>query len=243
MPKKITIYHILLFLLILLMGILFYYYNHKYEHKLKSSSWVDTNLYPEAKLIFDQKHIIKDEVMNILDSNLWGIWSCDYRTTPQFTKMKYEEIIDRLNKSMGKIGSTKNKSAWRLFGLILNKKKLDTANFCPKTIDILTKSSNRILNAGFSLMEPKCYLGRHKDYNHSFYRLHIPIIIPKNNNKNPGTILNKNESNKSFAVLNVEDDYIIWKDNEYFMFDDTYYHNAWNNTNELRIVLLIDILK
>ena len=34
-----------------------------------------------------------------------------------------------------------------------------------------------------------------------------------------------------------------WNDNEYFIFDDTFDHQAWNYTKEKRIVLIIDIMR
>jgi aspartyl/asparaginyl beta-hydroxylase (cupin superfamily) len=241
MEKKLM-YILVVIVIIILLIICVCSYRY-YKKPLKSSSWIDPKLFPEAKEIFDQRDVIKKELMGILNSDQWGIWSYDYKTTPQFTRMSSKEILDRIDKSKGKIGSTKGKASWRLFGLILNEKILDTSKYCPETLRLLLSSSNRILNAGFSLMEPGCYIGRHRDYNHAFYRLHIPLIIPKNNNKYSKTIINKNESKKDLAVLNVEDDYIIWKDNEYFIFDDTFYHDAWNNTKEMRIVMLIDILK
>lgn len=181
------------------------------------------------------------ELINILDSDKWGIWSSDYTTTPIFTKMTEKQIIERIESNSGKINSTKEPS-WRLFGLILNKQILPNASLCPNTIKILQSCSSRILNAGFSVLEPKSYIGEHKDFNNKFYRLHIPLIIPKINNTISNSFIEKAQS-ESLCVLQVENDYRIWKDNEYFIFDDTCLHNAWNNTSDIRIVLLIDLLK
>ena len=91
-------------------------------------------------------------------------------------------------------------------------------------------------------MEPGCHIGEHKDFNNKFYRLHIPLIIPKINNEITESFVVKTQSEK-LCTLQVENDYRIWKNNEYFIFDDTCLHNAWNNTSDMRIVLLIDLLK
>ena len=217
-------------------------FNNNLNENLKMSGcWVSNNKFPEAQKIFDSKDIIIKELKTILDSDKWGVWSSDYNSTPIFTKMTDSEILSRIKSNSGKINSAKNPS-WRLFGLILNKNVLPDAELCPDTIKLLQSSSSRILNAGFSVLEPGCYIGEHKDYDNKFYRLHIPLIIPKKNNNIEQSFISKSQS-ENLCVLQVENDYRIWKDNEYFIFDDTCLHDAWNNTTDIRIVLLVDLLK
>lgn len=229
-------------IVIILFIIIFYNKKSKKEKVLVCSKcWVNNDNFPEAQLIFNKRHIIKKELINILNSDKWGIWSSDYTTTPIFTKMTDAEIISRIEEKQGKIKSTE-KPSWRLFSLILNKKELPNSKELPETMKLLKSSSNRILNAGFSVLEPKCYIGEHQDFNDKFYRLHIPLLIPKKNEEYINSFVSKEDSEK-LCVLQVENDYRIWKDDEYFIFDDTCIHNAWNNTNDIRIVLLIDLLK
>jgi hypothetical protein len=224
------------------------YYNNNYLHVCenfqslkKSKCWIPNNIFPESEKIFNSKEIILKDLQHVLDSDEWGIWSSDYNSTPIFTKMTDSEIVSRIKSNSGKINSSKNPS-WRLFPLILNKEILPTAKFCPNTMKILQLYSSKILNAGFSLLEPGCYIGEHRDFNNKFYRLHIPLIIPKINNTIQNSFITQTESD-NLCVLQVETDYRIWKENEYFIFDDTCLHNAWNNTRDIRIVLLVDLLK
>jgi aspartyl/asparaginyl beta-hydroxylase (cupin superfamily) len=227
-------------LLIIFLLIILIFYNNK-NNIVTSKCWISNNKYPEAQEIFNSRNIIKEELKNILNNDKWSIWSSDYKTTPIFTEMTDKEIKERMEKNYGKINST-NEPSWRLFGLILNGKILPNAKYCPNTIEILLKYSSKILNAGFSVLESGCYIGEHKDYNNKFYRLHIPLIIPKKNNKNNNSFITKEQSEK-LCVLQVENDYRIWKDDEYFIFDDTCIHNAWNNTKQNRIILIVDLLK
>lgn len=216
--------------------------NFTQKNTLKTSKcWINNQDFPEAEKIFNQRHIIKKELLDILNSDKWGIWSADYKTTPIFTEMTTEEIITRIEEKQGKINSTE-KPSWRLFGLILNKIELPNSKLCPNTVKLLKKSSKRILNAGFSVLEPGCYIGKHQDFNDKFYRLHIPLIIPKIN-KNIDDIFVSKEEAKKLCVLQVENDYRVWKDDDYFIFDDTCLHDAWNTSDEIRIVLLVDLLK
>ena len=211
--------------------------------KLKSKCWIDTKLFPEAKYIFENRNIIKKELENILNSNLWVQWLSDYKEAPSFTKMSHDDITNRIMASQGNINSAEDGS-WRLYPLILNQEILNqSADHCPETMKLLSKVSKRILNAGFSLLEPNSSTKPHVDYNNKFYRLHIPMIIPKNNQKLNNIILDKTCINKKLAVFQVEDEYRAWSNDNYFIFDDLCLHNAWNWTDENRIVLLIDLLK
>jgi hypothetical protein len=215
--------------------------NVKIDTFATSKCWVNNHDFPEAYKIFSERHIIKDELIKVLNSDKWGIWSSDYSTTPIFTKMTDEEIVSRIEKGQGKISST-DEPSWRLFSLILNKNELPNSKLCPETIKLLKNCSNKILNAGFSVLEPGCYIGEHQDFNDKFYRLHIPLLIPKTNEQIQNSFVTKEEADK-LCVLQVENDYKVWKENEYFIFDDTCLHNAWNNTKDIRIVLLVDLLK
>lgn len=208
------------------------------QEKPKSKCWIDNKLFPEAQKIFESKNTIVQDLIKILNSNEWSIWSSDYKTTPIFTLMSEKEIKSRLSESQGKINSSVVPS-WRLYGLILNKEVITKK--CANTINLLQKCSSRILNAGFSVLESGCEIGLHKDFNNKFYRLHIPLIIPKINSTY-NTFVNKTETTK-LCVMQVEQDYRVWKDNEYFIFDDTCLHNAFNNTKEIRIVLIVDLEK
>jgi len=236
---------ILVILIIIIIIIIYNFFHSNYIapfNNMKSKCWIDTSLFKESEKIFNSRNIIIKELNTILDSNKWGVWSSDYKKTPKFSEMNDMEILQHVEKNTGSINSDKNNPAWRLYGLILNKIPLENSKNCPETMKLLSKYSNRILNAGFSLLEPGSYIGSHHDDNNMFYRLHIPLITPTNNNIHSNTVIDQSTSKGELAVLQLENDYRIWKDSEYFIINDTCQHNAWNNTDQNRIVLLIDIL-
>ena len=71
-------------------------YNTITESFATSKCWVNTNEFSEAQKIFEQRDIIKKDLINILSSDKWGIWSSDYKSTPIFTKMTDSEIVSRI---------------------------------------------------------------------------------------------------------------------------------------------------
>jgi aspartyl/asparaginyl beta-hydroxylase (cupin superfamily) len=205
----------------------------------RSNGFIENNKYPIARQIYDQRYVVKKDLQEILNLNKWSIWSDDYNHTPVFTQMTENEIMSRISER-SYINSTK-KPAWRLFPLILNGKIIRNDDLCHNTLSILNNYKKHIVNAGFSLLEVGCHIGMHKDYDKSFYRLHIPLLIPKNNSNFDTFISESTAKNNNLAVLQVENDYRVWKEDDYFILDDTYDHDAWNNTDEPRVVLLVDI--
>ena len=179
------------------------------------------------KYVYDnRKIIIKEFYDNVLHSKTWSNWMEYDRiaNTPIFSKMSKQEILGRIKENHCEIG--KGKKSWKIFGLILYGDILkDNVSLCPKTMNILNKCPN-IVNAGFSCLEPGVITALHHDFNHEILRCHIPITIPYGD-----------------TAIKINNNIYKWNDDNYFIFDDTYDHQAWNFTNEIRIVLIIDILK
>ena len=96
--------------------------------------------------------------------------------TPIFTKMKHDEIMERIRQNENYLNSDNN--SWRIFGLILNEQISESnVELMPNTMKLLFNIPN-IINAGISCLEPHVKTLRHKDFNESFFRCHIPLYIP-----------------------------------------------------------------
>lgn len=220
---------ITLFIIIVLIIIICFcgQYGQKRNEQFNDNHIHDNNAYPEMKFVFDNRHtIIKEFYSHILHSNKWSNWM-EYdkiANTPIFSKMTHTEIINRMKKNSCEIN--KGKPSWKIFGLKLYGHDIkENVDMCPKTMSILNKCEG-IVNAGFSCLEPNVITALHHDFNHDILRCHIPIIIPSGN-----------------TAIKINNKIYKWKDNEYFIFDDTYDHQAWNYTDKIRIVLIVDIKK
>jgi aspartyl/asparaginyl beta-hydroxylase (cupin superfamily) len=121
--------------------------------------------------------------------------------------------------------SIENEKKWKVLVLkVFSKYNQKNCNLLPKTTKILKKHKN-IVNAMFSKMEPNSHIKRHRGVYNGLVRYHFGIKIP-------------NDKNNLFIIIN--DEKIHWKENESFIFDDTQYHEAVNNTKEDRLILMID---
>lgn len=188
------------------------------ESDFGSKGWVDPKMYEfEIRTLLRHRPAILKELNVILETNNWSTWGDRYHRTPQFTSMTHEDIKDSLHKQT----SLSNTQSWKLFGLILNREVLSTAAHCPRTMAVLRRFEDDIVNAGFSCLEAGATTKRHRDIDATFYRCHIPLIVPEGD-----------------CYLEVEGVKRKWK--QPLVFDDTMYHNAWNNTEKDRIILIVD---
>lgn len=98
---------------------------------------------------------------------------------------------------------------------------------CPETVSILEKIPG-MKTAFFSLLSPHKHIPAHKGIFKGLIRCHLGLIIPGN----PGD-----------CRMRIEKDNIFWEEGKAVVFDDTYEHEVWNNTEEVRVVLLLDVVR
>jgi len=207
-------------ILLVLLIIIFYLDN---TVSLDSKCWINIKT-PELDYVVQSTDKILHELKTVIPTNKWSKWA-EYdkiNETPIFTKLTTQEIINRIKENEGYLNS--GSSSWRLFGLILFGQKIESnAALCPFTTNLLLKIPY-IMNAGFSCLEPGVSTLLHRDYNDKIYRCHIPLIIPEGD-----------------CAIEVDNQIRKWIMGEYFIFNDTCYHKAWNNTGSNRYILIIDL--
>ena len=99
---------------------------------------------------------------------------------------------------------------------------------CPMTAKALEawppcELPNCAPTAMFSILEPKSRIPPHVGVNNCRLVVHIPLVIP------PGCGFRVGAETRE------------WKIGEAFVFDDTIDHEAWNNSDDWRAVLILDI--
>jgi len=99
---------------------------------------------------------------------------------------------------------------------------------CPRTVDILRDLPmcailNFAPNVVFSLLAPHTTIPAHSGDTNARLIVHLPLIVPPN------------------CRFRVGNDVREWKEGKAWVFDDTINHEAWNDSEELRVILMIDI--
>jgi len=115
---------------------------------------------------------------------------------------------------------------WKVFVLKWYDKPLENAKrLCPETTRILDKCED-VHAAMFSILEPGKYIPIHKGPSTVCLRYHLGLKIPKETDN---------------CYIEVNNQKFHWTEGGSMIFDDTYPHKVYNNTNEPRIILFIDI--
>jgi aspartyl/asparaginyl beta-hydroxylase (cupin superfamily) len=95
---------------------------------------------------------------------------------------------------------------------------------CPNTAALLSKVPG-IINASFSVFRPHTHVSAHRGPHKGIHRYHLGLIVPR-----------AAEKCRIRAGTQVRH----WIAGRSFILDDTYEHEVWNETDEDRIVLIID---
>ncbi len=95
---------------------------------------------------------------------------------------------------------------------------------CPTTGKLLKENKN-ILSADFSYLPPHTKVLPHKGFTKMVLRVHLALIIPEGDTQiRVGSITKK------------------WVQGKLIIIDDSFDHEAWNNTDYDRVVLMFDIV-
>ena len=98
---------------------------------------------------------------------------------------------------------------------------------CPKTAGLLDGIPG-ITTAFFSILGPNKHIRAHRGYYRGVVRYHLALKVP---------------GDGSACGIKVGDEVVHWSEGTGFFFDDTYRHEAWNRTEGVRVVLLLDVLR
>jgi aspartyl/asparaginyl beta-hydroxylase (cupin superfamily) len=118
---------------------------------------------------------------------------------------------------------------WTAIHLLQNGQRVEAnARRCPKTLEAIAGMDQPVVegaspNAMFSLLAPRTRIPPHTGVANTRLVCHLPLIVP------PG------------CGFRVGDTTREWRVGEPFVFDDTIEHEAWNDSDELRVVLIIDL--
>jgi beta-hydroxylase len=120
-----------------------------------------------------------------------------------------------------------NDDKWRMFffkaaGVNFGRNK----QFAPETFKILDKHKD-VISAYISVLGPKKMLMPHEGPWSGILRMHLGVVIP---------------GNKECVLVNGGEEY-HWEEGKVVLFDDTYEHIAVNQTDEIRAILFLDIMR
>ena len=122
-----------------------------------------------------------------------------------------------------------NSREWTAVHLLRNGERVDAnARHCPRTLEVIAELDQPRIrgaspNAMFSLLAPRTRIPPHTGVANTRLVCHLPLIVPPACGFRVGATTRE------------------WNVGESFVFDDTIEHEAWNDSDELRVVLIVDL--
>ncbi len=82
--------------------------------------------------------------------------------------------------------------------------------------------------AFFSILAPHKHIPDHRGPYKGLLRYHLGVIVPEPKEK---------------CRIRVDDDFAYWEEGKSLIFDDTYRHEVWNDTEGERVILFLDVVR
>jgi ornithine lipid ester-linked acyl 2-hydroxylase len=98
---------------------------------------------------------------------------------------------------------------------------------CPKTAALLDEIPG-LTTAFFSILSPHKRISEHRGPWRGVLRYHLALQVPEPREQ---------------AGISVGGEVAHWREGESLLFDDGYRHHAWNETDGVRVVLFVDVIR
>lgn len=181
--------------------------------------------YPEFRVLEDGYKVIRDEC-----EGLMGI---------------KEKMTDMESLGGGYTSGGIHTIQWKTFMFKSGEFIDENCRLAPKTAELLRRIPN-LYTAFFSVLDPNTHIAPHFGYYKGFLRYHIGVMIPHDNedqccwirvNADPADNAKRDRS----LIDRGEKHY--WHNGQGVMFDDTFLHEANNESDEVRVVLFLDVAR
>lgn len=102
----------------------------------------------------------------------------------------------------------------------------DNADRCPRTAALVERIPG-LNSAFFSILAPGTHIPQHRGVTKGLITCHLGLIVPRDGD----------------VRMRVDDRVVRWAEGETLVFDDTYDHEVWNDTDGTRVVLLVQFAR
>jgi ornithine lipid ester-linked acyl 2-hydroxylase len=98
---------------------------------------------------------------------------------------------------------------------------------CPRTAALMRQIPG-MTTAMISILSPRKHILDHRGPYKGVLRYHLGLIVPQD---------------AESCRIRVGEDFRHWEEGKSLIFDDTFNHEVWNDTDETRVVLFVDVLR
>jgi aspartyl/asparaginyl beta-hydroxylase (cupin superfamily) len=124
-------------------------------------------------------------------------------------------------------GSEDPNQNWKVFLLYaMGEKPARNRQKCRRTAELLDGIPN-LFQAFFSILEGGKSIPAHEGPYRGYLRYHLALKVPE---RDPPS-------------MRIKDQIVTWKEGEGFLFDDTWNHEVRNKSQDIRVVLVVDLIR
>jgi aspartate beta-hydroxylase len=183
-----------------------------YDARINTPPVLDTAAYfPDASKFTSGWQAIRDEALAIAALRMQAV--------PRF-----HEIMP----AQASISANDGKD-WRLFILKIYGTNVDkNMAACPQLAQTIASSPD-VLSASLSFLAPRKHIPRHRGPFRGILRYQLGLSVPTDPEGRPAAVLSLNDVEHRVG------------DGQQLLWDDTYPHEVWNHSDEMRAVLLLDV--
>jgi beta-hydroxylase len=170
---------------------------------------------------------------HIYDTRLFP-WAAEMEREWQLIRHELDAVMtfrDRMPsfqdilKEVGQIQADDNWKTYFLAGIGMD--CAPNAERCPETMRLLRQIPG-MTTAFFSILSPGKHIPAHRGAWNGILRLHVGLMVP---------------SPRERCRIRIGNDFYSWREGEALIFDDTFNHEVWNETDGYRVVLFVDFAR
>lgn len=142
--------------------------------------------------------------------------------------MTRREDIPSFQSILREVATISTDEDWKTFWLLgMGMDCRRNAARCPRTMKRLAGVPD-ISNAFFSILSPGKHIPAHRGAYNGLLRLHLALEVPEPRQR---------------CRIRIGNDFRTWREGEALIFDDTFNHEVWNDTDGVRVVLFVDFAR
>ncbi len=142
--------------------------------------------------------------------------------------MKYRDAMPSFQDIIKEVGTIQKDDQWKTFFLRgVGMDCEENARRCPETMKVLEKIPG-CSTAFFSILSPHKHIPHHRGPWAGVLRMHLGLQVPEPAHQ---------------CRIRVADQFHAWQEGKCLIFDDTYNHEVWNDTDGYRVVLFVDFAR
>lgn len=166
--------------------------------------------------------------------NAWFPWASEVAAAWPAVRAELDRVMTRQHQMpsfqdiLDEVRDIQNDDQWKTFFLAgIGMDCSANAQRCPATMHAL-KNVPGLRTAFFSILAPGKHIPAHRGAYNGLLRLHLGLQVPAPAER---------------CRVRIGNRIAHWSEGELLIFDDTFDHEVWNDTNGWRVVLFVDFIR